>query len=129
MVTGATGCGGGLPGRINGTVTLDGQPLAAGLVTFLPAGSGAVAYGAINAEGRYAIQTGSKGGLEPGEYVVTVAANAPPLAASPPQGGPKYAEPMLLLITPRRYADRQSTPLRATVTAGSQTIDFELSSQ
>lgn len=129
LLVATVGCGGGLPSHVSGTVTLDGRPLTTGLVTFLPAATGAVAYGPITADGRYAIKTGSKQGLEPGDYVVTVAANAPPPAAPPPSGGPTYAEPILPLITPRRYADRQSTPLRATVTTGNQTLDFQLSSQ
>jgi hypothetical protein len=129
LAAGAAGCGKGLPASVSGTVTLDGRPLTTGLVTFLPAASGPVAYGAIGPQGRYSIQTGSKGGLEPGDYSVTVAANAPPPAAPPPAGGPKYAEPMLLLVTPRRYADKQTTPLKATVSPGSQTIDFALESQ
>ena len=124
----AAGCGG-LPASVSGTVTLDGAPLTTGLVTFLPTGPGAAAYGTIDATGRYSIRTGSKGGLAPGEYVVTVAANAPIPAAPTTVGGTKYAEPIMPLVTPLKYIKQDRTPLRATVTAGRQTIDFELTSR
>jgi hypothetical protein len=129
LLAAATGCGDRLPGRVNGTVTLDGQPLGTGLVTFHPAGAGALAYGVIDAGGQYVVQTGSKGGLEPGDYVVTVAANASPASPPAPMGNRQYAEPILPLITPLLYAKKERTPLRASVTTGSQTIDFELSSK
>lgn len=123
------GCGG-HPGRVNGRVKLDGSPLTTGVVSFLPVARGAAAYGTIDGEGRYEIRTGASGGLEPGEYVVTVAANAPASAApQKPAGGPKYAEPMLPLITPLQYALREKSPLRATVAKGSQTLDFDLTSK
>lgn len=123
------GCGGGLPASVSGRVTLDGQPLTTGLVTFLPVASGPAAYGPVGPDGRYSIQTGGTSGLDPGDYIVTVAANAPPAAAPPPSGGPKYAEPMLLLVTPRRYATKETSPLKATVKPGGQTLDFQLESK
>lgn len=123
------GCGG-HAGRVSGRVTLDGSPLTTGVVTFLPVARGAAAYGTVDAAGRYEIRTGSSGGLQPGDYVVTVAANAPASTApQKPAGGPKYAEPMLPLVTPLKYALREKSPLRATVAKGSQTLDFELTSK
>jgi len=124
----AAGCGRSLPAGVSGLVTLDGKPLSTGLVTFFPS-AGPVAYGSIDSNGRYVLRTGSTGGLEPGDYVVTVAANAAPVSPPAPVGNRQYAEPILPLITPLLYAKRERTPLRATVTAGSQTIDFELSSK
>lgn len=132
----APGCGRSLPAGVSGQVILDGKPLATGLVTFFPTTAGPVAYAAIGSDGRYAAQTGSTRGLEPGEYVVTVAANGPPgstPAPPPPPAAagnrPRYTEPMLPIITPPKYATRDTTPLRATVKPGGQTLDFELRSQ
>lgn len=125
----AAGCGRGLPGRISGRVTLDGQPLTTGLVTFHPTESGAVAYGPIDADGRYEVRTGSTIGLAPGTYAVTVAANAPPTSPPAPADNRAYGEPIMPLITPLTYARRDRTPLRATVEPGDQTFDFELKSE
>ncbi len=123
-----TGCRRSLEADVSGQVTLDGTSLATGLVTFFPV-AGPVAYGAIDGNGRYVMQTGGTGGLQPGEYVVTVAANASPSSSSPQVGNHRYAEPIMPLITPLRYAKKDRTPLRASVKPGSQTIDFALESQ
>jgi len=125
----AYGCGGSaLDCRVEGTVTLDGKPLTTGVISFLPA-TGAVAYGTIASDGRYDLRTGSQPGAAAGDYVVTVAANASPEPATPRPGGPQFAEPLLLLVTPRRYAGRDTTPLKATVRPGRQTLDFTLQSE
>ena len=124
-----TGCGGGLPASVSGRVTLDGVALTTGLVTFVPTKVGPLAYGPIDYHGQYAVQTGSQRGLEPGDYVVTVAANAPPTDAAHTASGPHNTEPMLPLITPLNYASSDRTPLKASVQPGSQTLDFDLRSQ
>lgn len=122
----ATGCG--QPGRVSGLVTLDGAPLSTGVITFNPATSGPSAYGAIGRDGRYELRTGAAAGLAAGDYVVTVAANA---AASEQSGAGPWpgTERVLPLVTPRKYADREKTPLRATVKPGGQTLDFALISE
>jgi len=122
----AAGCG--QPGRVSGVVTLDGAPLSTGVITFNPTANGASAYGAIGADGRYELRTGASAGLAAGDYVVTVAANA---AASEQPGAGSWpgTERVLPLVTPRKYADRDKTPLRATVRSGGQTLDFALISE
>lgn len=122
----AVGCS--QPGRVSGLVTLDGEPLSTGVITFNPETSGPSAYGAIGPDGRYDLKTGATSGLQPGEYVVTVAANT-----APPEGGETERWPgpprALPLVTPKKYADRDRTPLRASVRAGRQTLDFSLVSE
>lgn len=122
----AAGCS--QPGRVSGLVTLDGEPLTTGVITFNPAASGPSAYGAIGSDGRYELKTGATSGLQPGEYVVTVAANS-----APPEGGEDQRWPgpqrSLPLVTPKKYADRERTPLRALVRSGQQALDFELLSE
>lgn len=122
----AVGCG--QTGEVTGLVVLDGVPLTTGVITFTPAGSGPSAYGAIGPDGRYELRTGASTGLATGKYAVTVAANA---AAPDRAGGETWpgTERTLPLITPRKYADRDKTPLRATVTAGHQRLDFDLVSE
>ncbi len=136
LVSVATGCG--QPGRVKGLVTLDGKPLPTGVITFNAAESGAAAYGAIGPDGRYELRTGAAAGLGLGDYVVTVAANAAASEQAPAletsagrdeedgDGGP---QPTLPLMTPQKYADRDRTPLRATVKWGEQVLDFALVSE
>ena len=114
--------------QLSGQVSLDGQPLTTGVITLTPVGAGPSAYAAIGPDGRYAIHTGAATGLEPGEYVVTVAANAAESgkAAGVEQAGGKGLPP---LVTPREYLDRARSPLRVTVVPGTQVVDFNLESK
>jgi hypothetical protein len=115
------------PAKLSGAVTLDGKPLPTGMISLSPARSGPSAYGEITPDGRFELKTGSEKGLEPGEYVVTVAANAVgPDEPVPESGGPPPIRP---LITPPKYADVSTSPLRITVKPGSQKLDIELSTE
>src|SRR4051812_37296397 len=77
------GCGGPQAARVSGTVTLDDQPLTKGSVTFNPVGTGALASGQIDAQGRYQLRTGTDLGCAPGSYIVTVVATEPVPQKSP----------------------------------------------
>jgi hypothetical protein len=114
--------------RLSGQVSLDGQPLTTGVITLTPVAAGPSAYAAIGPDGRYAIHTGAATGLEPGEYVVTVAANAAGSgkAAGVEQPGGKG---LPSLITPAEYLDRARSPLRVMVIPGTQVVDFNLESK
>jgi len=114
--------------RLSGQVSLDGRPLTTGVVTLTPVGEGPSAYAAIGPDGRFSIHTGGAAGLDPGEYVVTVAANADTTgqAAGVEAPGGKGLPP---LITPPEYLDRARSPLRVTVVAGEQEVDFRLESK
>lgn len=116
------GCGGGA--TVSGTVTLDGTALTAGTVTFHPVGDGPVGTGTIGSDGRYEITVGSgKSALPAGEYIVTVdAREAIDSSAAPTKAAPKAPK----RITPARYADKDNTDLKATVTNGSNTVNLEL---
>lgn len=73
------GCGNGLS-SVRGTVTLDGKPLAgndhlSGTVQFAPEnGHGTIAVGDLDANGQYILSSGSRGGVLPGKYLVSVSA-------------------------------------------------------
>lgn len=122
----AAGCGR-HPSRLSGRVSLDGAPLTTGVITLTPVGEGPSAYAAIGPDGRYTIHTGAAAGLEPGDYVVTVAANA---SGTAPAGGEAPGNKGVLpLVTPPEYIDRRRSPLRATIVPGSQEIDFDLQSK
>ncbi|HVL07855.1 MAG TPA: carboxypeptidase-like regulatory domain-containing protein [Burkholderiaceae bacterium] len=118
-----SGCGGGHPSTVSGTVSLDQQPLATGTVTFHPEGGGAAAYGNVDASGKYMISTGTSQGLEPGDYRVTVVALE--LIPGPhPDDAPSGRR-----ITPQQYQDLETTPLRVSVERGANTCDLALSSK
>jgi len=120
----AAGCGR-HAAKVSGRVTFEGRPLTNGVVSFTPVKPGSSAYGTIDAESRYALQTGAEKGIDPGDYKVTVAANATPEEAA--QMGFKVGrEGIMPLLTPLRYADVATTPLTATVKPGSQVIDLVL---
>lgn len=105
---------------VSGKVTLDGEPLKSGTVVFYPAaGSGAAAYGSVQADGSYTLDTGASGGLAAGEYVVTV------VATTGPQPGFLFGK----MLTPERYGNVKTTDLKFTVKKGGNKIDLPLSSK
>ena len=122
------GCGDGLA-KVSGTVTLDGQPIVGGSgvhgsVNFYPAnGSGVPAVGIIDASGRYKLMSGSRNGTEPGAYLVSIAMNIITLPTKPSE------MPQPTLITPKKYASMSESGLRAEIKAGSNTLDFDMSSK
>lgn len=118
------GCGG-RPAQVSGVVKLAGAPLDVGVVTFTPLKPGPTAYGTITAGGRYELRTGASGGLETGDYVVTVAANATPEQAAA-LGFKVGREGIMPLLTPPRYADTATSPLKVTIKPGRQELDFDL---
>lgn len=120
----AAGCGG-RPASVTGVVRLAGAPLENGVVTFTPAKGGPSAYGTITAGGRYELKTGGGQGLELGDYVVTVAANATPEQAAA-LGFKVGREGIMPLLTPHQYADTSTSPLKVTVKPGRQELDFDL---
>jgi hypothetical protein len=122
------GCGNDLA-SVNGTVSLDGQPVNGGpqmygTVTFYSeTGQGAPATAIIDESGRYSLKTGGRDGVEPGTYLVGIAVKKVEPAAVD-SGMPKAT-----LITPRRYASVAESGLRETVNLGDNTIDFSLTSK
>ena len=125
MVLAATAGCGGRPASVAGFVKMAGAPLENGVVTFTPVKGGPSAYGTITAGGRYELKTGAGQGLELGDYVVTVAANATPEQAVT-MGIKVGREGIMPLLTPLKYADTATSPLKATVKSGRQDLDFDL---
>jgi hypothetical protein len=79
-LTAALGCGGGgpKPVKVEGVVTLDGKPLPAATVTFVPAGDGRAASGRTEQDGTFRLTTyRTDDGALPGEYKVTVVVEKP----------------------------------------------------
>jgi hypothetical protein len=123
-----TGCGNGLA-DVSGTVTLDGTPVEGsrdvyGTVTFLREdGSGAPAIGIIQEAGRYDVSTGTRRGLQPGNYIVGVAVKE----ILPPAEAGGLTRPRR--ISPEKYARPEASGFRAEVKPGDNTFDFDLSSK
>lgn len=120
------GCGGPYDASVSGDVTLDGQPLTRGTVSFTPTAGGPPAYARIDGSGSYAVRTGREVGLPAGEYSVTVVANEPPAAAQGEDGGPPPAGKP---ITPPWYRSAETSGLRFQVEPGSNDIDLPLTTQ
>ncbi len=125
------GCGGGdgLPReRVSGMVTLDGQPVADGMIQFLPEGpadpSGAVLSGGATIKGgAYDIPRDT--GLIPGTYKVSIyAASSKGEVSNDPGPGQRLPREMI----PAKY--NQQTTLTAAVEAGGDNhFDFPLTSK
>jgi len=123
-----TGCGSDLA-EVHGTVTLDGQNIAAGpnmhgTVLFSPTlQGGASGTGVLDPSGRYTVFVGGTEGLRPGPYQVAIAVTRilPPKTEGAAPGGQ--------LITPREYASPKDSGLTADVKPGTNTFDFALSSR
>jgi hypothetical protein len=122
LVSAVAGCSGSAA-SVSGTVTLDGQPLTKGDVSFHPdGGSGAPAYGQIDAQGRYSLSTGTEAGLAPGAYTAVVVATK-----DPPQLYDKTgAEIPPIPITPGKYGSTTTSDLKVQVKPGKNDIPLAL---
>lgn len=126
MLLPAGGCGR-TDGRlaIKGAVTLDGQPVDKGVVSFFPvtASKEATVAGAVVSRGRYAL-TPSKG-LKPGAYRVEIRIPQPTGSMTVDRATGESA-PETREAAPARYNERSE--LQATVAPGMGDLDFRLES-
>jgi hypothetical protein len=124
---------------------LAGKPVTTGAVWFYPAASGRPAIGEIGSDGRYTLATFAPAdGALLGEHRVVIEsreinrtlAPAPKAAADLPADLPDYVRrelessmPIREKVTwfvPEVYAATATSPLRADVKPGQNTIDFDL---
>jgi len=137
----AIGCG--PPGRglrvefVEGTVTLDGQPLDGVLITFIPVNEGdgtESALGRSNERGVYRLSSMNgdpERGAVAGEYRITaskVFVDDPMEGMSTQEAAASGLEVTHTEVLPAIYRDRKNTPLSATVNKGRNKIDLELTS-
>lgn len=122
--TSLPGCDSGpATGLVEGTVTLDGEPLDQAMLRFQPVnGRGSV--GMTDESGHYKLRfTATTEGAIPGEHRVLITTQR---AASGGEGDQPLV-PAQEEILPAKYND--ATELTATVEPGPNTIDFELTSE
>ena len=129
-----SGCFGGNSdlGSVTGTITIDGEPISYANVTFMPV-QGRASIGRTDENGVYKLvyTVGQEGALI-GNHKVIVRTKV----VKEPNYGEKGAEtkdPVRLKgrkeLLPKKYCDRNSTELTATVESGSNTIDFDLTTE
>jgi len=116
---------------VTGKVTFKGQPCPGATVMFYPDGppdlQAAPATAACGDDGSFTLFTGTKGGVKPGKYVVSVVWPDPAkkptdlqrMGGANPNDAPDVFE--------GRYAKRDKTPLRAEVKSGENKLEpFDL---
>lgn len=117
--------------KVEGTVTLEGKPLADATVVFFPAVGQRPATGSTDSIGRFQLSTFQQGdGAVPGEHMVAVVPKDPPSMPGQAFASPgssnlpdePYVEPF-----PARYNRPNTSGLTATVAAdGKNEFNFEL---
>lgn len=121
---------------VSGTVTLDGQPLAAAVITFEDPSTGNFSFARTDASGQYTLQFDSeKDGVTPGRKVVRLSTTRSILGLrgeegeetgeSPSEGSAKSAERKQELV-PDCY--NTTSKLNVEITTESGTVDFDLKS-
>jgi hypothetical protein len=127
----AAGCGASDPlGRraVSGTVTLDGQPLADGVVSFQPTSEGATSSGAVITAGKYAIARDR--GLPQGKYRVVINSVKPGTGMTLPEGkmpGEEVGTPQVELI-PAEWNSKSQNVVEVT-SAGAAHFTHEIVSK
>ncbi len=129
LMIAAVGCGSDLPKLypVSGTVTLNGEPLAAGHVLLYPNGTPSNASQDVPAgmiqDGKYSILTSKRSGASAGSYKVVVKATNYSGGNAPPMGG--TAVPVRSLID-AKYGSRSQTPLALEVVAEPEAGAYDL---
>ena len=139
----SVGCGSSGPpvNLVEGKVTMDGSPLAGATVMFSPAssGTGRAAAGVTDASGVYrltdmsATKTGS--GAATGDYLVAITKAEGDGGGGGEESGSDYeynpdpnAPLTMKSAVPDKYTRPESSGLTATIAAGKNEINFDLSS-
>ena len=128
------GCGRAAPatGTVSGVITYQGQPLAAGTVTFRNDKKGLVAGGLLlGSDGRYELLTGGKKQIPVGDYAVVISPPEPyqldaadRAAGKAPPPAPAPAD--VLRQIPKKYRSPSTSGLQFTVKPGANTFDLDM---
>ena len=115
------GCGRTNPTYVSGQVNLNGNPPMWGTVTFHPVAGQMPIHGKIDSRGFYRLRSSQSEAIPLGEYIVTVKA-----FSRMPTEQMSAAEINALLITPKRYHNKETSGLPFSVGSGDNTIDIQL---
>jgi len=108
-------------GEVHGKITFKGNPVKEGRVTFLNPNEGGASEAQINSDGAYAVA----GGVALGEYVVEITPLVQIVDTDPGKSPPAPVEKPAPDI-PLKYRQQGKTPLRASVKAGQNEINFDM---
>lgn len=112
-------------GWVEGVVTLDGEPVDGATVRYYPASGERGSSGKTDSNGYYELRyTRSEQGAVVGEHKVTISTEV-----EADGYGQKNAPAARAESIPKKYLDRKNTELTATVASGSNTFNFELTSE
>lgn len=111
------GCGPNVS-TISGKITLDGKILDKGDIGFHQEEGLVVSTTRINSDGSYKV--GAESNTPPGKYGVVIIANEVTIGKGPGN------VPMPTRITPLAYSNKEKTPLKAELKAGSNEFNFDL---
>ncbi|MEI6685244.1 MAG: hypothetical protein WCN64_03830 [Planctomycetota bacterium] len=117
---GLYGCGGNVS-TVSGKVTLEGIILDKGDIGFHQVEGMIVSTTRINPDGSYKI--GAEAKTLPGNYKVVIIANEVSIGKGPGN------VPMPTRITPLAYSNKEKTPLKAELKAGSNEFNFDLTTK
>ena len=103
---------------LSGTVSLDGQPLARGMIQFEPeATTGSTAVASV-ANGRFSATTGGRPGIAPGRYKVRIDARAEPADET---------DTLPRSVIAAKYADAATSGLGCEIAVGRENVvDWKL---
>jgi len=110
-----------------GTVTLDGRPVAEAGVFFTPIEGGPSATGSTDAAGHFKLRSANREGAMVGEHRVTITKKETrglgPFGPTSPEGI------TIIWHVPQKYSNTKTTDLTATVPSGGDEFTFELTSK
>ncbi|MEQ8847313.1 hypothetical protein [Botrimarina sp.] len=111
---------------VSGVVTLDGEPVGPGVLSFVPADKTQnPSKGNVDDQGRYFLKTKHERGIDSGRYQVAVQAFKPGEIVAPGERANKPSIPAV----PEKYLRVTTSGLSYDVEPGRQTIDIALTSQ
>lgn len=118
------GCGGGSALGVQGSVTLDGEPVANGSIVFLPAAADGPKGAAAVENGKYAIPPET--GLKPGKYRVEVSWQKP-TGKKIPSADPGMTIDETREAVPAKF--NTASTLTAEIDGGDKPLDFALTTR
>lgn len=124
-----TGCGDGSAlTTAEGTVTLDGKPVADAGVLFTPVKGGQPATGTTDATGHFKVRMANQDGVMAGEYLVTITKNETQgVDLLNPKATP--VRQRVIWHIPEKYSNATTSGLTATVPCDNGEFKFDLTSK